>query len=119
MIGYTFLTMEDYGMNEKEIRVLLLSIGFIPSYKGFPYLVNVLLLAINKENCLFLNELYYQTAEHFCVTDQVVHQDIYSLLRVFKNSGHIKKLEELIGYKIYETLTIKEFVYIIVDYLEK
>lgn len=102
-------------MNEKEIRVLLLSIGFRPSYKGFPYLINVLSLASNETDHIKLIKLYKLVGERFNISPSLVHQNIYSLLKVYRNSGYLKKLEKLIGYKIYEKLTIKEFVFIIVE----
>lgn len=106
-------------MDEKEIRVLLLSIGFRPSYKGFPYLINVLSLASNETDHIKLIKLYKLVGERFNVSPSLVHQNICSLLKAYSDSGNTKILEKLIGYKIYEKLTIKEFVYIIVDYLEK
>lgn len=103
-------------MNQK-IASLLTRIGIRPSYKGYPYLVHVIMLASEVTDSINLTKLYQQTAELYKVSPNVVQHDIRTVLKVYWNMGHIEKLEEIIGYPIYEKLTVKEFIYMIVDYL--
>lgn len=101
----------------QKITKLLMNLGIRPSYKGYPYLVHVIMLAAKAPVPATLTDLYSQTAAAFNVSPSIVQHDIRTVLRAYWDLGHTEKLSELTGYPIYERLPVKEFIYIIAEYL--
>lgn len=102
-----------------KITKLMICLGFRPSYKGFPYLAHVIMLASEQSVPVTMTELYSQTARAFNVPQSKVQHDIRTIIKVFWNTGHIKKFEEILGYPLCEKLPVKEFVYTIAEYINR
>lgn len=106
-------------MSEKEIKILLTKIGIRPFYKGFSYLAYIIMLALNQNGCIKLKNLYKSASKHFNTNEVLIHQNIQNLINVYRTIEDKKKLEDLIGHKVYEKITIKELIYIITDFIDR
>lgn len=109
---------ERNNMKQKINKVLMQS-GVRPSYKGYPYLVHVILLASESNVPVTMLELYARTAMEYKVSKSMVQHDIRTVIGIFEATGQKAKLEKIVGYPIYEKLTVKEFVYTIVEYINR
>lgn len=106
-------------MNAKRISNLFQKLGISPRYKGYPYLVHLVNLAINYYGQSFPNikELYQQTAKHFDIPLGMVTDNIRTLLRNYWNQKNAAIFSSIIGYPVPDRLSTKEFVAVIAEYL--
>lgn len=107
-------------MNQRQkVAVLLTKIGIRPSYKGYPYLAEVIFLASELTVPIAITDLYAQASKTFHVTPNTVQNNIRTVLKNYWNSGYCEKLSKITGYPIHENLPAKEFVYLIADYISR
>lgn len=106
-------------MNAKRVTQLFNVMGVPPNYKGYPYLVYVICLAISSGYPFpTLKTLYAQTAEHFGVSSQMVTEDIRFLVnRYWDEEEHVKRFNKIIHYPVKDKLTVKEFVSVVSEFL--
>lgn len=106
-------------MDAKQISILFSTLGISPNYIGYRYLVHVVLLAVSYSGQTFpqLKDLYAETAEYFDVSVGIVMHDIRTVLRTYWNRNDTDTFTKVTGYPVSDTLTIKEFVSIVAEYL--
>ena len=107
-------------MNKKQIIQLLARIGISSVLKGYRYLVHIIFLAISQnENSYFLlKDLYTATADYFQISSSCVQRSVRTLLDTYWNEHNIKHFSAVVGYPVFHPLPPKEFVAVIVDYMQ-
>lgn len=108
-------------MNAKQISDLFYNIGMNPSYKGYPYLIYIVGLAVGYYGKPFpcMKDLYREAADHFHVSPSIITDDIRTLLRNYWNQNHSGVFSEVLNYPVQSRLSIKEFVAVVAEYLSR
>lgn len=106
-------------MNTNQISILFHSLGICPTFKGYQFLLYIVLLATDYKDKPFptLKTLYVQTGEHFGVSSSIICHDIRTLLRTYWNQDHAAAFSLIIHYPVKDKLTTKEFISVVAQYL--
>lgn len=106
-------------MDKKRIIILFNTFGVPPNYRGYPYLVHVIWLAatFHGNSFPYIKTLYEQTAEDFGVSAETVSGNIKTLIKAYENKKTMEIFSRITRYPVHDYLTIKEFVFIVAEYL--
>lgn len=106
-------------MNTKQITLFFNTLGIAPNLKGYPYLVYLISLAAssNRWDAPKLQELYVRTGEHFNVPPEKIAGNIRTVLKKYWNQKNSSAFFEITHYRGEGSLPVKEFVYVVADYL--
>lgn len=106
-------------MNNKQISLLLNSIGVSPNRKGYRFLVHLISLGTAYKGQPFpcIKDLYQQTADYFGVTASRVEYNVRTVVRCYWNQKAVQEtFSSVTHYPVTENLSAKEFISVLAEY---